>query len=474
MRYFAAALCPFLWLTSVWAVVVPTATETTAADRASVHITVYNNNLALVREIRQVRLESGVGELRFMDVAEKILAESVRIQSLSNPSLLGVLEQNYEFDLLNPNKLLEKYVGKEITLIQKKLENNTERMENFKAELLSANEGQVWRINGQIVVNPSYTSLVFPNLPENLIAHPTLIWLLENRGPSSQQLELSYLTDGLGWKSDYVMVLDESERTAGLTGWVTLNNECGASFSNARLKLIAGDVRRVQPRPAPKVADYSMVAARAEAGFIEKAFFEYHLYDLQRPATLKNSQSKQITLLEAAGVQMQKELKIVGEAFLYQGGTRGVQKQDVQVHMRFRNSEQNKLGIPLPAGTMRVYKRDTDGSQVFVGEDAIDHTPKNEEVTVSLGNAFDVVAERKQMDFRRLAPDLLEIGMQVVLRNHKETDVMVTVEERLPGDWKIITSSHESEKADAGTLRFRITIPKNGESKLEYRAQIRS
>ena len=474
MRYFAAALCVCLWLTCAWAAAVPATTETTAADRASVHLTVYNNNLALVREIRQVRLGSGVGELRFMDVAEKILAESVRIQSLSNPSSLGVLEQNYEFDLLNPNKLLEKYVGKEITLIQKKFENNSERTENIKAELLSTNQGQVWRIGGQIVVNPSYTSMIFPSLPENLIAHPTLIWLLDNRGPTSQQLELSYLTDGLGWKADYVMVLDESERSAGLTGWVTLNNECGAAFSDARLKLIAGDVRRVQPRPAPKGVEYAMVAARADTGFAEKSFFEYHLYDLQRPATLKNSQSKQITLLEASNVQTQKELKVVGEAFLFQGGTRGVQKQDVQVHMSFRNSEQNKLGIPLPAGTMRVYKRDTDGSQVFVGEDTIDHTPKNEDVTISLGNAFDVVAERKQMDFRRLAPDLLEIAMQVVLRNHKESDVMVTVEERLPGDWKILNSSHESEKADAGTLRFRIAVPKNGESKLEYRAQIRS
>jgi hypothetical protein len=216
-----------------------------------------------------------------------------------------------------------------------------------------------------------------------------------------------------------------------------------------------------------------MNAARADAAFVEKPFFEYHLYTLQRPATLKNSQSKQITLLEASGVSMEKEYKIPGEAFLYQGQLRGSQKQDVQVQMRFRNSEQNKLGIPLPAGTFRVYKRDTDGSQIFVGEDSIGHTPKNEEVTISLGNAFDIVAERKQLDFKRLAPDLQEITMQVVIRNHKDLDVTVLVEEHLQGDWKIISSTHEGQKTDAGTLQFKIAAPKNGEAKLEYRAQIR-
>jgi hypothetical protein len=194
---------------------------------------------------------------------------------------------------------------------------------------------------------------------------------------------------------------------------------------------------------------------------------------LQRPATLKNSQSKQITLLEASGVSMEKEYKIPGEAFLYQGQLRGSQKQDVQVQMRFRNSEQNKLGIPLPAGTFRVYKRDTDGSQIFVGEDSIGHTPKNEEVTISLGNAFDIVAERKQLDFKRLAPDLQEIAMQVVIRNHKDLDVTVLVEEHLQGDWKILSSTHEGQKTDAGTLRFKVSVPKNSEARLEYRAQIR-
>src|SRR5436190_20289838 len=219
---------------------------TTASDRQSVNITVYNSNLGLVRETRRLTLPAGQIALRFADVTAQIRPETVHLASLTSPAALRILEQNYQYDLLNPAKLLDKFVGREITLVLRHYQNNSESFEPVQATLLSNNAGQVWRINGQIVINPSNIAEIrFPDVPKNLVATQTLVWDLENRGTGPQTVEASYLTNGMNWRADYVLLVDANDAKGDLQGWVTLTNSSGATFEDARLQLVAGDVNRV-------------------------------------------------------------------------------------------------------------------------------------------------------------------------------------------------------------------------------------
>src|ERR1041385_7998506 len=274
---------------------------TTARDRQSVNITVYNSNLGLVRETRRLTLPAGRIALRFADVTAQIRPETVHLASLTAPSSLRILEQNYQYDLLNPAKLLDKFVGREITLVLRRYQNNTESFEPVQATLLSNNGGQVWRINGQIVINPTNISeMRFPDLPKNLVATPTLVWDVENNSATAQTVEASYLTNGMNWRSDYVLLINADDTKGDLQGWVTLTNASGATFEDARLQLVAGDVNRVadQDRNYAMAGAMQRKALRDEAQFQEQGFFEYHLYTLQRPTTINNNETKQVSLLE--------------------------------------------------------------------------------------------------------------------------------------------------------------------------------
>jgi hypothetical protein len=447
--------------------------STTLQDQKGVALTIYNADLGLVKDQREMKLATGVGELLFMDVASAVIPASVSIKSLTDPAGLAVLEQNYEYDLLNPQKLLDKYVGKEVKLYQKNP--YTEREETVTATLLSNNGGPIFRIGNEITFgHPG--RIIFPGVPENLIARPTLVWLLENGVTKPQRVEASYLTDKINWRADYVVTLNAGDNRADLTGWVTIDNKSGATYRKASLKLVAGDINRV--REEPRYRDMMMKAARAEMAaapqFKEEAFFEYHIYTLQRPATIKDNQTKQIRLVQAGDIPVKKELVFKGERFYYYsayGETAANRK--VGVFVEIVNKKAHNLGIPLPKGTVRVYKQDSDGSLQFVGEDSIDHTPKDETIKIKLGEAFDVVGTRKQTDWKKLASDTYEAAFEISLRNHKKEDVTVKVVEPIPGDWTMISSSHEFKKSDAFNAEFSIPVPANKETKLTYRVRMR-
>src|SRR5438876_8582143 len=450
---------------------------TTARDRQSVNITVYNSNLGLVRETRRLTLPNGQIALRFADVTAQIRPETVHLASLTAPSALRILEQNYQYDLLNPAKLLDKFVGKEITLVLRHYQNNTESFEPVQATLLSNNGGQVWRINGQIVINPSnIAEMRFPDLPKNLVATPTLVWDLENRETGPQSIEASYLTGGMNWRADYVLLVNADDTKGDLQGWVTLTNASGATFEDARLQLVAGEVNRVSDEREFALA--GVMAKRAdmsESQFQEQGFFEYHLYTLQRPSTIRDNETKQVSLLEAAGFDVKKEFVLNGQHYYYAGYNSPGQpiKEKVGVYVQFRNSQQNKLGMPLPAGTIRLYKKDDKGNQQFIGEDRIDHTPKDEDVRVKVGDAFDIVAERKETDYKVVARNVYEYAYEIKIRNHKEGPVTVIVNEPIGGDWEMISSTFEAKKTAAFAAQFNVPVAKDGEATLSYRVRVR-
>src|SRR6185436_2413891 len=451
---------------------------TTARDRQSVNITVYNSNLGLVRETRRLTLPSGRIALRFADVTAQIRPETVHLASLTAPSALRILEQNYQYDLLNPAKLLDKFVGREITLVLRRYQNNTESFEPVQATLLSNNGGQVWRINGQIVINPSNISEIrFPDLPKNLVATPTLVWDLENREGGPQTVEASYLTAGMNWRSDYVLLVNADDTKGDLQGWVTLTNGSGASFEDARLQLVVGDVNRVsEDRNYALAGAMARKEAATESEFKEQGFFEYHLYTLQRPTTINNNETKQVSLLEAAGFEVKKEFVLNGQRYYYSGYNNpgAAIKEKVGVFIQFRNSQLNKLGMPLPAGTIRLYKKDDKGGQQFIGENKIDHTPKDEDVRVKVGDAFDIVAERKQTDYKVIVSGhLFEYGYEIKIRNHKEGPITVVVNEPIGGDWEIVSSTFEAKKTAAFAAQFNVPVAKDGEATLSYRVRVK-
>ena len=445
--------------------------KSTSADRESVTLTVYNQNFGLVREVRALELGRGVLGLEFADVASSIQPETVHIRSLTGDGRLSVLEQNYQYDLLNPQKLLEKYVGRTVKVHV--WNEKEEREEVLEAEVLSVNGGPILRIGDEITYNVP-GRLSFPEVPKDLIASPSLVWLLDSRA-DRQRIEASYLTGGLNWKADYVMVLDEDDEGAGITGWVTLTNQSGAGYENATLKLVAGDVQRVGAGVArPDAMQMREMEAADAAGFNEEAFFEYHLYTLGRPTTVRQNEQKQVTLLESPDFEIDKRLIFYGAAQYYRGSYgQVVSNQKVGVYLDFENAHDNGLGMPLPAGIVRVYKRDASGGQQFIGEDRIDHTPRDEEIRIKMGESFDVVGDRRQMDYDVLGSCVSESSWEINLRNHKDDASVIEVMEPVGGDWEILSSSHRAQKLDAHTFKFNVEIPARGAEKVTYRVRVR-
>jgi len=442
-------------------------------DQTGVAVTIYNVNLGLVKDQREIKLAKGMGEVRFMDVASQIIPTSVHIKSLIDPDSLQVLEQNYEYDLLNPQKLLDKYVGKEVKLYYKNP--YSEREEIVTATLLSNNGGPIFRIGDEITFgHPG--RIIFPGVPDNLISKPTLVWLIQNSLSSAQNIEASYLTNGINWRADYVVTLNDTDDRADLSGWVTIDNKSGTTYRNAKLKLIAGDVNRVKDEYEykDKMLRAAEMAAKAAPQFKEEEFFEYHIYTLERPATIKENQTKQIGLVNADTIPVRKELLYYGAAYYYYNRYGdAITNQKVGVFVEIDNRKENNLGIPLPKGTVRVYKHDKEKSLQFVGEDSIDHTPKDEKLRIKLGDAFDVVGSRKQTDWKKIASDTYEASFEISLRNHKKEDVVVKVVEPIPGDWKMLSSSHEYKKTEAFTAEFKVPVPKDKETKIAYRVRMR-
>ena len=439
----------------------------TAREQRDVMVTVYNGNLWLVREVREARLPAGTTSVQFMDVAALIDPTSVHLVSLTDRPGLGILEQNYEYDLLSSEKLLEKYVGHMVRI-------QTSDGVSREAKLLTT-RGPVFEMDGQLHLGQR-GQIILPALPDNLVAQPTLVWLLRNRADRPQRIEASYLTGGLNWKADYVMVLGPGDDRADLTGWVTIDNTSGATYANAALKLVAGDVNRAaEPRKLARAMELAAApAAAADRAFVSEGLFEYHLYTLDARTTIKQNQTKQLALMSANDVPVKKRLFYYGAQEYYRTAYgQPLSNQKVAVTLEIVNGKDQRLGMPLPRGKVRVYKADTSGSQQFIGEDWIDHTPRDERVRIKLGNAFDVVGERTQKDWRRLRDNVYEVEWEIALRNHKSEDQTVTVLEPVPGDWQVLSSSHPHDKPEAHTLRYEVQVPKNGASTITSRVRAR-
>jgi hypothetical protein len=442
-------------------------------DQSDLNVTVYNSNIALVRDVRNLTLPGGSFRLKFMDIAATVNPATVHFRSLTDPDKLGVIEQNYEYDLLEPAKLLHKYVGKEVTLVRSYQDNGTTKHEEIKATLLSDNNGQVWRIGNDIVTGTYAESYRFPEVPANLYDRPTLLMSLENSGPRKQQIEASYLANNLNWNSDYVLTVARDDKSADLDGWVTLVNNSGTAFHNARLQLVAGDLNRIQDTRIRAEFARDMVAKAAPAApqFQQENFSEYHLYTLGRRTSVEDKETKQISLLEASGVPVEKIFVVNGQNYYYRQALAPgqPQKDPVMVYYKFKNEEKAGLGMPLPAGNVRVYQKDSKGGILFAGEDRIDHTPKDENIAIHIGNAFDVVEERKQTDFKKLDIHTWEMEYEITLRNHKDVPITVQVNEPIGGDWEMLNSTYKFSKTGAFAAQFSVSVEKNGTSVLKYR-----
>ena len=417
-----------------------------------VALTIYNDDLALIRETRQFDLSTGLQNLELMDVSGALRPETVHL-TLPEGWEVALLEQNYDYDLVSSDKLLEKFIGKPITLI------DDEHGITTKGTLLTVAGGLVVESDGKILLNPPGRVVLPTGAADDLLLRPTLSWMVHSPRAGSPKAEISYLSSGLNWNADYVLMLNADDSAAGLEGWVTLNNYSGTTYKDAKLKLIAGEVNRVPDY------EYDMYGAEPEmmmdglggGGFEEEEFFEYHLYDLQRPTTLRNSQQKQIGLLTAADVPIKKLMLFHGQY----GG-------DVRVNVEFTNSEEHGMGMPLPAGTVRVFKEDSSGSAQFVGEDYIEHTPRNEDVRLYIGNAFDIVGETIQTSYEDIGKGYKE-AYAVTLKNHKESDdVVVTVEVEVWGDWKFTNTNYDYRMVDAFHAEFDVPVKAGEEAVLEY------
>ena len=446
----------------------------TLNDQESIAVTIYNQDLALVRDTRKLTLQAGQQILAFREVSAKIRPQTALLVAPD----LQVLEQNFEYDLLTPQSLLEKYVGQKVMLIKTHPTTGEETQE--EATVLSAGGGTVLQVGDRIESGvPGRVS--FPTVPENLRDRPTLTMLVKSKNSEAQPVVLSYLTSGLSWKADYVAELGENDTTLDLNGWVTLKNESGATYENAQLKLVAGDVNRVQEQPHPMTMMRRSAVALEESfgGMAEESMFEYHLYTLGRSTTIKEKQSKQVALMQAGNVQVQKEFVLEGQNYYYsnQAGDLG-KKLKVGVFVTLKNSKETGIGQPLPAGIMRVYKKDSSGSLQFIGEDRIDHTPENETIRLKLGEAFDVTADKKQTDFKKLSGGgrlnySFETAFEIVVKNAKEEAVTVRVQEPVPGDWEIIKESTPHIKESANAVVWQLTVEPKSSTTLTWRVRVK-
>ncbi len=441
--------------TALAGLVLAAAPGTARADE--IHVTVYNGDLALVKETRRVELPEGTGEFSFVGVPDRIDPTSVRLDGGPGGDLV-VLEQNYRYDLVSREKLLERYLDRSARILTKhdKLHEGTLKTA-AGALVLQTPDGVV------VLNDDEIADITLPELPEGLITRPTLVWTLDNRGRAQRDLEIAYLTGGLTWHAEYVAAVNAADTRMSLSGWVSVENRSGATYRDARLKVVAGDVHRAQaPQPFAGGRAPMEMAMKAAPDFEERAFFEYHIYDLGRTTTLADREVKQIQLIADREVPVRK-------VYVYEP-TRGNDK--VQVKLDFDNTQKAGLGIPLPAGVFRVYREDADGALEFAGEDRIDHTARDEEVSTALGNAFDLVGERNELEAKRLTDRVWERAVQIKLRNRKEKDaVTIKVREHPGGDWTVLSSSHPWTKPKADDLEFEIAVKPGEEVVVDYRVR---
>ena len=430
----------------------------------SASVTIYNDNFALVRDTKEVNLKNGQQTIEINDVSAKIDPTSVLPKFLSDADKITILEQNYDFDLVNSSKLLQKYIGNDIT-IERYLPNS--QKEKISGKLLSVQGGTIIKTNNdKIIINPE-GEISLPKMPEGLMLKPTLSWLINSKISGKKKLELTYKTTGFSWVADYVAVLDKDDKKIDLNAWVTINNTSGATYKDAKLKLVAGDVNTVKEQRNTRVmlaksAAMNDAMVEEAADFQEQSFFEYHIYKLQRKATLKDNEKKQIEFTSAQNIPVEKK-------YTYQSS----KNNKVEISLKFKNNKTSNLGIPLPKGKVRVFKSDGDSIE-FVGEDQIDHTPENKDMKLTIGNAFDVTAERKRTSSSsNNSAKQSEESYEIVVKNAKAEAVKVDVIETFYGwsNWKITSNSQKFEKKDSNTAVFEVDVPAKGEKKVTYKVK---
>ncbi len=416
-------------------------------------VTVYNDGRGLVKDVRELNFNRGSDTVKITDVAAALDPTSVRFEPLTKKNDIDLLEQNFEFDLVGSEKLLNKYLDKTIDVV-------TKDQKVFSGKLLSYIGGSyVLDVpNGGIrMVNPvEVVNISMPELPAGFYTRPTLVWLFNSRYSGKEKCQVSYLTGNLGWHAEYVALVNPTDDRLSLSGWVSIDNRSGATYPKAKLKLVAGELHRAkQPRLLRGALDAQYPAAEA-APFEEKAFFEYHLYTLAFPTTLANNQIKQVALFDPAETPVKKN-------FIYDPDRDATK---ASVVLEFKNAKEAGLGMALPAGIVRIMKRDTDGSIELIGEDNLEHTPKDERVELTVGKAFDIACEQAQKDRRQISNKVWEEDWEISVRNHKTEPITVRVVKHFWGFWEIRTSSHTFTKKDASTAWFEIPVDKDKETKL--------
>lgn len=444
-------------LFSALSIALPSNSDAQNSDQQKLAVTVYNSNLGVVKDVRKIDIKSGLSQITITDVAKLIDPTSVHIKLDGE-----VMEQNYQYDLVSLEKILQKYIDMQISLVS---ENN----EFVEGKLLSSLGGQIVleKKDGGLLMIPNVSKYRFSvdALPEGLITKPTLVWQVNSRNSGNQKVEISYQTQGMNWHAEYVAVLNEDDTKLDLNSWVSVDNNSGTTYKNAKLKLVAGDVNRVQDnrRLYKGREQVEMLAMTADAGqFEEKEFFEYHIYNLQRPTTLAQNETKQISLFESQNVDANKK-------YFYRS-TGYNSKGKVNVIVEFSNKEDQNLGVPMPKGKVRVYKSDGESVE-FVGEDLIDHTPKNETIKLKIGDAFDILAEEKQVEHKKITNKVYEQTHEVKIKNRKNENIKVEVERYLGLNWEILNSTLEYKKKNAQTITFQVPVNKDDETILNFKVR---
>ncbi|MGB8520467.1 MAG: DUF4139 domain-containing protein [Candidatus Tumulicola sp.] len=451
------------------AVADPGESTTTTTDRQSVNLTVYNGGTALVHDRRTVRVTGGLNRISWRDVSAQMDPTSALLESIESAGAIRVVEQNFNFDLLDPAVLLDKYVGREVTVVHE-ARFAGERDTREKARILSTNGGIVLQYADRIETQlRGY--IIFPASPKNFRDRPTLDLDVESATAGPQVLDLSYLTSGLAWHADYVGVVSSDQTRLSLTGLVTLSNTSGEAYENARLQLVAGNVNVVQSPNVYALRTIARVSANATPEVSQENYFEYHLYTLSRPTTILDKQTKQVTLLTAAEIPIRETLELRGSPEYYRNADADIgDRQRIGVYLTFENRGGN-LGIPLPAGTMRLYKSDSRGLSQFMGSDHIDHTPKNETVRLHLGDSFDVTAKKRQTAFAFSGSCATQSSYQIVIANAKTEAQNVLVVEPIPGEWQIVDENVPHAKSSAFTATWKLRVPAGSRSTLNYTAR---
>lgn len=450
--------------------------DTTVSPDAvkSLNVTVYNNGLGLVKDSRSVDLKKGDNILSFQGVSAQIQPET----ALFEGDGLKVREQNFNFDLLSRESLLRKFTGKDIRVIETHYISGKKTIEN--AKVLSVDAGLVLKIGDRIETDYS-GRLIFPDIPANLYDQPTLTINVTANDAGSRDVELSYLTNGLTWRADYVAELNDAEDALNLNGWVTLTNTSGIAYNNADIQFVAGSVNRVRPPAVPKTMmlkarNMAVMETAAQDGMVEEQLMDYHLYSLGRKTDIASNQTKQLALLSASGVKVKKEYKFSDIVPVYRGrgGSGEFASRNADVVLMIENDKASNLGLSLPAGIIRVYKANSKRNMFFVGEDRIGHVPENGQIKLDLGNAFDVTAQGKETAFTSFSNKAYEAGYSLTFKNAKDAPVKITYRQDFSGRWTITDSSIPYTTPTARQVEWVVDVPAKGKTVLNYTVRVQN